>query len=69
MEKEKERSAADRFCFCLREEEETGCFQESLRSWTPPTERRRGEGMSEYNTPVCFSLSLSVMLEVCDKAG
>lgn len=46
VEKEKEWSAADRFCFSLRVEQATGCFQESLRSRAPPTERRRG-GESE----------------------
>lgn len=53
----KERSAADRFCFSQRVEEATGCFQESLRSWAPPTERRRGAGSEKAVQHTCLSLS------------
>lgn len=60
VEKEKERSAADRFCFSLRVEEATGCFQESLRSWAPPTERRRGGGVRGSTTHLFVSLSPSL---------
>lgn len=58
VEKEKERSAADRFCFSLRVEEETGCFQESLRIRAPPTQRRRGEGSERAVQHTCLFLSL-----------
>lgn len=56
----KERSAADRFCFSLRVEKASGCFQESLKSKAPPTKRRR-DGWSEravQHTCLSFSLPL-----------
>lgn len=60
VEKETERSAADSFWFSLRVEEATGCFQESLKSWALPTERRRGGASERAVQHTCLSLSPSL---------
>lgn len=46
--------------FSLRVEEATGCFQESLRSRAPPTERRRGGESERVVQHTCLFLPLSL---------